>query len=284
MHSTRALIPALLLGSLGLAACSDSTSTGTRPQGQVAMSTASQRQAQPSPSRASYAVTSSTPGTYTDGTNTLVLTKVQLVVREIELEQSSAPCSNVNASVGVTADAGSSGGSGEIESETDVETEGCADLKLGPVLLDVPVTTAGAQQTLAVSLPAGTYNEFKFQIRKPDDSSDQAFLTQHADFAGTSIRVEGTWNNVPFVYKSGLKAKQEIELAQPVTVAENQQTSLTVFIDVSNWFTNGGTLLDPSTGNAAQPNESVIENNIRASFHAFEDENHDGEDDHGSHS
>lgn len=281
MHRTHALIPALLLGALGLAACSDSTSTGTPPQGQMSMSTASQRRSQPSPSQASFAVTSSTPGTFTDGTNTLVLTKVQLVLRKIKLEQSSAACAKAEAAVAINTSAGSNSSSGELETETEVESEGCAEVKLGPVLLDVPVATAGAQQTLAVSLPVGVYDELKFQLHTPEGSNDQAFLTDHPDFAGTSIHVEGTWNGAAFSFNSDLTAEQEVELAQPVTVAENQQTSLTVFVDVSNWFTNGGTLLDPSTGNNGQPNESVIENNIKTSFHAFEDEDRNGADDHG---
>ena len=61
MHSMRTLMPALLLGALGVAGCGDST--GTRPQGPMTMSMASQPRATASPSLASYAVTSSTPGT-----------------------------------------------------------------------------------------------------------------------------------------------------------------------------------------------------------------------------
>jgi hypothetical protein len=287
MHSMRALVPALLLGTAGLAACGDSTGTSSGPQGQVTMSVASQPRTSVTPSRASFAVTSSTPGTFSDGTNTLVLTKVQLVVRKIELEQHTAVCAQVAVSAAISADQGSNGGSddpaGDDHGGATGDDDGCAELKLGPVLLDVPVTTTGAQQTLSVNLPAGNYDEFKFQIHKPEGSNDQAFLAANPDFAGTSIHVEGTWNGTPFTFNSGLTAVQKVELAQPLAVAENQATDLTVLVDVSQWFVSGGILLDPSTGNSGRPNQSVIENNIRASFHAFEDHDHDGEDDHGQH-
>lgn len=288
MHSMRALIPALLLGTGALAACSDSTGTSNGPQGQVSMNLASQPRTAVTPSRASFAVTSSTPGTYSDGTNTLVLTKVQVVVRKIELEQHTAACAQADVSVGISTDQGSTGGGtddppGDDHGGATGDDDGCAELKLGPVLLDVPVTSTGAQQTLSVTLPAGNYDELKFQIHKPEGSNDQAFLAANPSFAGTSIHVEGTWNGTPFTFNSALTAAQKVELAQPLAVAANQTTDLTVLVDVSQWFTSGGTLLDPSTGNSGQPNQSVIENNIRASFHAFEDHDHDGEDDHGQH-
>jgi hypothetical protein len=280
MHSMRALVPALLLGTVGLAACGDSTGTSSGPQGQVSMSLASQPRTAVTPSRASFAVTSSTPGTYSDGTNTLVLTKVQVVVRKIELEQHTAVCAQAEVSAEISADQGSTGGGNDNPPGDD---DGCAELKLGPVLLDVPVTSTGAQQTLSVTLPAGNYDELKFQIHKPEGSNDQAFLAANPDFAGTSIHVEGTWNGTPFTFNSALTTAQKVELAQPLAVAANQTTDLTVLVDVSQWFTSAGTLLDPNTGNSGQPNQSVIENNIRASFHAFEDHDHDGEDDHGQH-
>ncbi len=287
MPRTHALLPALLLGSLSLVACGDSTGTSSTSQAPVTMSMASRPRSAATPSRASYAVTSSTPGTYTDGTNTLVLTKVQVVLRKIELQQSSATCAKASASVDLNAGAAMNDeteqGHVETEAEANAKADGCAELKIGPVLLDVPVTTAGAQQTLTINLPVGTYDQFEFQIHKPSGSSDTAFLTDHPDFAGTSIHVEGTWNGVAFAYNTGLTAVEELQLAQPLVVADNTPANVTVLVDVSQWFASGGSLLDPSSGNAGQPNEAVIAQNIRASFHAFEDEDHDGEDDHGHH-
>ena len=41
------------------------------------------------------------------------------------------------------------------------------------------------------------------------------------------------------------------------------------------------TTMDPATANAGLANASLVESNIRTTLHAFEDENHDGMDDHG---
>ena len=42
-----------------------------------------------------------------------------------------------------------------------------------------------------------------------------------------------------------------------------------------------GNLVDPATANADGPNEELVENNIQRSLNVFEDDDHDGEDDHG---
>jgi hypothetical protein len=39
--------------------------------------------------------------------------------------------------------------------------------------------------------------------------------------------------------------------------------------------------VDPATANVGLTNEVLVENNIRGTLRAFEDENHDGTDDHG---
>ena len=67
-----------------------------------------------------------------------------------------------------------------------------------------------------------------------------------------------------------------MDFASPVTVDANSK-NLTVDVDVSNWFKDAsGAVLDPT--NAA--NQEAIEHAIRASLRAFEDDDHDGQDDH----
>jgi hypothetical protein len=58
--------------------------------------------------------------------------------------------------------------------------------------------------------------------------------------------------------------------------------SVTLFVDVSAWFktADGTGLVDPATALLGQPNQSLVENNIKNSLKAFEDENHDGVSDH----
>jgi hypothetical protein len=300
MRTLRTLTPAVALGALGLAACSGD-STGPGAQGQVNLSLAAQPRTTASGRVAAFDVSSPTPGTFTDGTNTIVLTKVQLVLRKIELKRTDASESACAASAPATpaprvialdqaGTDGSSSGSGNDSSHDAAEDSGhdghedaCEEVRLGPVLLDVPVATLGAQQSLSVSLDAGTYDEVKFQIHKPEGTADQAFLQANPGFDGVSIRVEGTFNGQAFTYLSGLTGELELPLAPPITLAQNGTTDLTLMVDVSQWFANGsGGLLDPASGNAGQANESVVQQNIQRSFHAFEDANEDGKDDHGN--
>jgi hypothetical protein len=61
---------------------------------------------------------------------------------------------------------------------------------------------------------------------------------------------------------------------------ETSATDLTLFLDLDKWFRDsGGTLIDPASANSGQPNQGIVEQNIKSSLDAFEDENHDGRDD-----
>lgn len=265
MQSTRAW-PGLL-AILALAACSDGTGLGS--QSQVSFNVATRPSGGAAASRASFDITSPSPGTFTDGTNTLVLTRVQLVLREIELQRAGAAidlCASASASLD---------GSG-------ARSDGCAELELGPVLVDVPVNVAGAQHTFSVEVAAGTYGEVKFEVHKPSSSEDAAFLQANPGFDGVSIRVEGTYNGTPFVFTSDLDEEQELTLNPPLAVAESGATDLTLFVDLSTWFrSQAGTLIDPASANKGQPNEAVVAGNIKASLRAFEDHDRDGAEDRG---
>jgi hypothetical protein len=258
MQTNRCLALALS-GLVAVAACSSGTG-GTAPgtQPQLSLNVASRPKTTVGASLASFDVTSPSPGTFTDGTNTLVLTGVQVVLRKIELERvgHDGACA-----------AGTSG-------------DACEELELGPVLFNVPVATAGAQHIVSVNLDAGTFEKVEFEIHKPGDSGDSAFLTANPSFAGVSIRVEGTWNGASFTFTSDLDAEQELELSPPLVVAQGGATDLTLLFDVSAWFkASGGTLIDPSSAVKGQPNENAVQDNIKRSFQAFEDNNEDGAED-----
>src|SRR6476620_4559489 len=77
-----------------------------------------------------------TPETFTDGSNTLVIDQVQLVLREIELHRE-----------GATADCTTGG------------VDDCEELEIGPKLLDVPLGTVGAARSFSVQLAPGTYDK-----------------------------------------------------------------------------------------------------------------------------
>jgi hypothetical protein len=253
---------AAALATLALvAACSDAG--GPSSGGQVNFNLATK------PTAASAASTGvlaaafvGTPETYSDGTNTLVIDRVQLVLREIELKRvETVSCAD---------------GSGH---------DACERLEVGPILLDLPLGgSGGAARSFSVPVAAGTYDEVEFGIHKPSHDDDAAFVQANPDFNGVSVKVSGTYNGAPFVYTSDLEAEEEIELSPPLVTADGTPTDLTLFVDLDHWFRSGaGLLLDPLTANAGGANESIVESNIRATLHAFEDENEDGADDHGGH-
>lgn len=199
------------------------------------------------------------PVEYNDGTNTLVITQVQMVVKEIELKRSEYPS----------------------QCDSTASDDNCEELESGPYLLDLPLS-AGATSVVTVDVMPGTYDEFEFKIHKPeDDDSNAAFLAAHPDFDGVSIRVTGTWNGAAFTFESDLDAEQEQDLVPPLVVTDVGTADFTLFIDIGTWFRdNAAMLIDPSSANKGGPNEGTVKNNIENSFQSFEDEDHDGDDDH----
>jgi len=102
--------------------------------------------------------------------------------------------------------------------------------------------------------------------------------------ADASVRVTGTYNGVDFVYTGRFDSEQEFDLNPPLVANETGGTNLTLFVDLDKWFRDSsGGLIDPATANAGQPNQGVVEQNIKSALDAFEDENHDGRDDGPSH-
>lgn len=234
----------LLAVTFGLAGCSDSTS----PEAfRVSLSLAAS-----GPAASVNRIVTAQDITLNDGTSELVLTRVALVLREIELERVSA--------------------------EDCLDDDDCEEFETGPVLLELPldgtVTTA-----VTVDVPADTYDELEFEIHKPESSDDAAFIAANPDFSGVSIRVEGTFDGNAFVYTTDLDAEQEIELDPPLMVGETESVNLTLRLDVTTWFENGGTLVDPATANDGGANEGLVENNIEQSIDVFEDDDRDGDDD-----
>jgi hypothetical protein len=258
MRRTAIRTAAALATAASLAACGDSGSPSTSPQMNFNVAT------KPAPAaavRSMSLATVGTPETFTDGTNTLVIEQVQLVLREIELKRAEATVS-----------------CGEQASG-----DSCEELELGPILLDLPLGGAGgAARTFSVPVAAGTYGEIEFQIHKPSHDEDAAFVQANPDFDGVSAKVTGTYNGTAFVFTTDLDAKEEIALVPPLVTTESAATDLTLFVDLDRWFRDGtGNLVDPDSGNAGKTNESLVENNIKSTLHAFEDENEDGTDDHG---
>ncbi len=245
-----------LLAVAALAACSDSGGPANTGR-QVALHLATQ------PSAPALRVASSMAGSEVIGlgNDTIVVTQVQMVLRRLELERAG----------GTVCDS--------LTSDDD-----CEELRAGPVLLDLPLG-AGAARSFTVAIDTGSYGKIKFEIHKPESSDDAGFIALNPTFDGVSIRVSGTYNGVAFSYASDLDVEQEHEFSPPVSVTESSGANLTLFVDLSSWFANqtASGLIDPATANKGGAAEGEVKSNIEASLNAFEDDNHDGEDDHGSH-
>lgn len=250
----RTPVMVVLLISAGLGACTETNGLGTLSSVQVSFATQS----------ASTLAVHRTGGagalgdTTVIGADTLVLASVELVLRELELKRA-----NVT-------DCPADG----------VDDDSCEKFETGPVLVELPLTP-GAQQAFAADIPAATYAEVEFEIRKPDDGDpdDQAFLQQHPEFAGVSIRITGTFNGAPFTHVTELDVEQELTLDPRLVVVEGASTNLTIFVSVAGWYVVNGVLVDPATANKGQPNESAVSNNIKDSFRAFEDDDRSGSED-----
>jgi hypothetical protein len=254
MRTTLITLTALaLLGG----ACSDGTGPDNPGSGRIQLSIA----VRSSP----LAGAALTAENYTLGGTTLVLTRVQIVLREIELKRTEGSTTCVDDD---QFDDSPSGSKSQDDQSQDGESEDhCEKFVTGPVLLDLPLNGA-MDQVVTIDADTGTYRELEFEVHKPADG-------------GPSIRVEGTWNGTPFVYTTDLNAEQEVGLVPPLVITAAGQTALTLKIDLRTWFLNGGgtAFVDPATANSGQPSENLVKDNIRRSFDAFEDDDHDGERD-----
>jgi len=240
-----------LVPLLAVAACSNSN-TGNLSfsvTSRSATAAAASAVSAASGSLAAGATTACSGTPLTDGTNTLCVTSVELVLRQVELKRADAAACDA------------------IPDNGD-----CEEFESGPVLVALPLGSPATTTTVAVKdVLNGLYNEIEFEIHKVGAAEAAALSFP----AGISIRVRGVYNaNPAFEFTSDLDVSEEVMLANPLSVSGGQ-ANLDLRADISSWFKSaGGSLMDPAT---ADP--SVVANNIKASFHAFEDDNHDGLDD-----
>ena len=137
----------------------------------------------------------------------------------------------------------------------------CSEAHTGPLSIDLPID--GSVVTVpANALPAGTYRELEVRL--------------------SFIRLKGTFDGQAFDVTIPSNAKAEIEFTTPLVVADSAPTTVTVNLPVTAWLTNSdGSLVDPRTILTSPTVMAAVRQRIAASVRAFEDRNHDGQDDHG---
>ncbi|HEX9128486.1 MAG TPA: hypothetical protein VF850_04920 [Gemmatimonadaceae bacterium] len=197
----------------------------------------------------------------------LILTKVQVVIGKIELNENDA--TNCVAEIEATGDAHAHVG------------QECEDVSRDPVLVDIPVDAA-VHSVINVPLAQGTYTKLEAKLEAARDNAT-AFNTANPNLVGKSVRVEGTFKGTPFVFTSAVSAGLEMEFNPPLVIDATTMNA-TVTLDVAKWFLDGsGTVIDPNTATAGTSALQTIEDNIRRSFHAFEDNDESGVDDNTEH-
>ena len=209
-----------------------------------------------------------------DGLNTLEITRVAIVLREIELEKQFDECENSSSDRSGSDDSGSQSSAGD---------DSCEEISFGPELIELPTDGSTDRLITLQDVDPGVYDEIEFEIHKPDDdtSADRAFLNTHPEFKDVSIRVEGRYNGSGFLYLTDLNEDQEIHLADPIVVSPGAgPVNVTLSLDIASWFKRAdGSLIDPATANKGGPNEDLVEDNIENSIEGFEDGDFDGKDD-----
>ena len=194
------------------------------------------------------------------GADTLNLTRVALVLRDIELERQFDECDDVPGSA----------------------QEGCEEFETGPFILELPLDGTVTNAITVNDVPADTYDELEFKVHKPENDTpeDLAFIAANPEFDGVSILVEGDFNGVAFVFETDLNQEQEVQLNPPLVVTDGTALNVTFSVDVVTWFKAlDGSLVDPATANKGQANEQLVKDNIEASIDIFEDNDRDGSSD-----
>lgn len=199
----------------------------------------------------------------------LLVSKAQLVVRNVKLKSASAVCADDSD------DESSSSSSSSRKDDDD-----CVAIRVGPYLVNVPVNGADGAR-VAVNVPAGTYSSIRLWLHKvtSSDSANLAFRQANPDFRDISLRLEGTFNGTPFIFVNDVNAKLTVPLATPLVVGTGGD-NVTVTIDLSTWFLRpSGGLYSPAAANTSGQIRAQVQNNIRGAFRAFKDQDKDGRED-----
>ena len=242
LSTARALPLVCALSAVGTLACSsaDLTSNSVKP---VTLSFAASAKSPASPMDANAVPFPATLGTVP------TITRIQLVITRLALARTD-----------------------DVNCLTDNGSAECQIVANEPLLIDIPVDGALHTQ-VNVPLATGSYSKLEAKLASAgtDTPSGAAFLNAYPEFVGNTLRVEGSFNGIPFTFRMGLKADIEMKFSPALTVGSTSKNA-TIGVDVSRWFLSmHGYVIDPSKATPGTPSASIIETNIRASFRAFED-------------
>lgn len=181
--------------------------------------------------------------------HTLDLTQVTIVVERAQLKrQNNDACT---------------GDDDEHDAKWGGHAESCASVKIGPTLVDLPLDTSVVSLPMDL-IPAGTFREIEFRL--------------------SLARLVGTFDGHAFDVTFSVNQKAEIDFTTPLVVSDSTPTSITINVPLEAWLTNAdGSLVDPRQLLSNSTLAAAVKARIAATFHAFEDDDHDGRDDHSGH-
>ncbi|HEY4130959.1 MAG TPA: hypothetical protein VGM50_10100 [Gemmatimonadaceae bacterium] len=195
----------------------------------------------------------------TNGAHTLNFTAISLTINRAELKRATTDsCANDNDNDDEDDDRGDD--HGNHNGNDDGNRGNCSELKVGPAVVDIPLT-GNVVTVPADVIPAGTFRELELRV--------------------SQVELKGTFDSTAFDVKIPVNARAEIEFDTPLVVTAGTPTSITVNVPVGNILVNAdGSLIDPSKILSTPSLLATVKTRILASFHAFEDRDHDGRDDH----
>jgi hypothetical protein len=245
------------LALLALAACGSDLTGTNRKQVQLSFTTNAS-------SGANLSVLRASPDIGVGANNDLVLTRVQVVIDKIELNEDEA-----TSCVAEIEDAD--------DDHADIGDE-CEDVVRDPILVDIPLDDA-AHTVVNVPLAQGTYSKIEAKL-EPARSDATTFNAANPDLVGKSIRVEGTYKGTSFVFTSSTRTSLEMEFSPPLVI-DATSSNATIAFDVRKWFLDSnGAVIDPNSATPGSNALQKIEDNVHRSFRAFEDDDKSGVDDH----
>jgi hypothetical protein len=153
--------------------------------------------------------------------------------------------------------------------------EDSVNFKVGPYVLYLNLNSEVNIISTAY-IPPGTYDKVRFQIHKLGDTEpvpDPDF----ADSAGRySVVVKGTFNAIPFIYKSTKSAHQKLTFPGSLVVTVNGISNITLKVMPNLWFIKDGLILDPMNESNRNDIDNNIKENINNNFKIFVDNDHNG--------
>ncbi len=146
-----------------------------------------------------------------------------------------------------------------------------SNIKTGPFVVSLNPNSSVNIISSAL-IPNGSYDRVKFEIHKLEDADGA--IDPIFSFGGGkySAVVYGKYNGTAFIYRSDKSAKEILSFTPPAVVNSTTKSNVTLKVQPYTWFWNGSDYMDPTLSS----NANNIDNNIKASFKAFKDNDHNG--------